>query len=82
MIVGHVGVTRVYDTIRAQFHAKRLSVHCKNYVFPDNYHMYKQQGRGYEKLPPCHAKIAPWNKVCINFIGPWEIVVKYASSKH
>ena len=75
MILGHGGVTRVYDTIRARFHAENLSVHCKNYVCPENCHRYKQQGRGYGKLPPRHAEIAPWNEVCIDLIGPWEIVV-------
>ena len=37
--------------------------------------MYKKQGRGYRKLPLRHAEIAPWNEVCIDLIGPWEIVV-------
>lgn len=30
MILGNPGVTRVYNTIQARFHAKRLSGHCKN----------------------------------------------------
>ena len=34
-----------------------------------------EQGRGYGKLPPRHAAIAPWNEVCVDLIGPWEIVV-------
>ena len=42
---------------------------------PDNCSQFKQQGRGYGKLPPRHAEIAPWNEVCIDLIGPWEIVV-------
>ena len=68
MLLGHGGNTRVYDTIRARFHAERLSVLCKNYVCPENCHMYKQQGRAYGKLPPRHAEIAPWNEVCIVLI--------------
>ena len=75
MILGHCGFTKVYNTIKARFHAERLSVLCREYVCPENCHMYKQQGRGYGKLPPRHANIAPWNEVCIDLIGPWEIVV-------
>ena len=66
MILGHAEViTRVYDTIQARFHAERLLVLCKNCVCPENCHMYKQQGRGYGKLPPTHAEIAPWNEVVL-----------------
>ena len=75
MILGHPGVTRLYDTIRARFYAERLSVHCRDYICPDNCSQYKQQGRGYGMLPPRHAPLAPWNEVCIDLIGPWEIVV-------
>ena len=75
MILGHPGVTRLYDTIRARFYAERLSVHSRDYIFPDNCSWFKQQGRGYGKLPPRHAALAPWNEVCIDLIGPWEIVV-------
>ena len=75
MILGHPGTSRLYDTIRARFHAERLSVHYRDYVCPDNCSGFKQQGRGYGKLPPRHAALAPWNEVCIDLIGPWEIVV-------
>ena len=75
LILGHPGTTRLYDIIRARFYAKRLSIHCRDYVCPDNCSQFKQQGRGYGKLPPRHAEIAPWNEVCIDLIGPWEIVV-------
>ena len=75
MILGHSGTTRLYDTIRVRFYAKRLSIHCRDYVCPNNFSQFKRQGRGYGKLPPRHAEIAPWNEVCIDLIGPWEIVV-------
>ena len=59
MILGHLGMTRLYDTIRVRFHAERLSIHCRDYVCPDNCSRFKQQGRGYGKLPSRHAEIAP-----------------------
>ena len=37
--------------------------------------MYKHQRRRYRKRLPCHAKIVPWNKICINLIGPRKIIV-------
>ena len=59
MILGHPGTTCLYDTIRARFYSERLSIHCRDYVCPDNCSQFKQQGRGYGKLPPRHAQIAP-----------------------
>ena len=70
MILVHPGVTQVYDTIQARFHAKRLSVDYKNYVCPNNTHKYKQQTKECRKLSPYYAEIAPWNEVCL--IGPWK----------
>ena len=70
IILGNPDVTRLYDTIQAGFHAERLSIHCRDYICPDNCSRFKQQGRGYGKLPPCHVEIAPWNEVFIDLIGP------------
>ena len=75
MILGHPGVTRLYDTIQARFNSERLSIHYRDYTCPNNCHSFKQQGRGYGKFPPWHAEIAPWNEVCIDLKGLWEIVV-------
>ena len=46
LIVGHPGVTQVYDMIQARFHLGRLSIHYRDYIFPDNCSRFKQQGRG------------------------------------
>ena len=65
MILGHPGVTRLYDTIQARFNSERLSIHYRDYTCPNNCHSFKQQGRGYGKFPPWHAEIAPWRLNCI-----------------
>lgn len=75
MILGHSGITWVFDTIEARFHSEILPVHYKHYVYPKNIHMYKQQGRWYGKLPLCHVETALWNKVYTDLIGTWEIKV-------
>ena len=75
MISGHPETTQLNNTIRTRFHAERLSLHCRDHIYPDSCTQFKQQSRGYGKLPPRHAAIAPWNEVCIDLISPWEIVV-------
>ena len=75
MILENPAVIRLYDTIRARFHAERLSIHYRDYICPDNCSSFKQQGKSYEKLPPRHTEIAPSNEVCIDLIGSWERVV-------
>ena len=75
VVLGHPDATRLYNTIRTRFHAERLSSLCQEYWCPDNYHLYKQPGRGVGLLPPCQAQLTPCNKVCIDLIGPWTIVI-------
>ena len=41
MILGHPAVTQVHDMIGARFHSERLSIHCRDYVCPDNCHSLK-----------------------------------------
>ena len=75
LILGHCGMSRLYDTVRARFHTPRLSVYCRDFVCSDYCHLYKNQGRGYGHTPPRQAALVPWNEVCIDLIGPWTIVV-------
>ncbi len=36
---------------------------------------YKLAGRGYGLLPKREVRIAPWEEVAINLIGPWKVKV-------
>jgi hypothetical protein len=36
---------------------------------------YKLEGRGYDLLPKREGRIAPWEEVAINLIGPWKFKV-------
>jgi hypothetical protein len=35
----------------------------------------KLAGRGYGLLPKQEERIAPWEEVAIDFIGPWKVIV-------
>jgi hypothetical protein len=37
---------------------------------------YKLAGRGYGRLPKGEVRIAPWEEVAIDLIGPWKVKVK------
>ena len=78
MLFGHCGFSKLYNTIKARLHCKRLPMHCKNYAYvcPKHCHRYKQQGREYGMLPPGHASITPWNEVCVDLIGLWTIAIQ------
>ena len=75
VVLGHCGYQRLYNTIRARFHAKHLEAKCKQFVCRDNCYQYKNQGRGYGFLPPREAGAAPWNEVAVDLIGPWKVTV-------
>ena len=74
--LGHVGIQKLYDTIRDRFSSPRLYTLCMNYRCPDNCHQYKQQGVGYGHLPARNAQVAPWDEVAVDLIGPWKIEVQ------
>ena len=73
LILGYCGTTRLYDTIRAQFSGINLRSMCKSYWCPDHLEQFKSTGMGYGNLPLQNANVAPWNKVCVDLIGPWKI---------
>ena len=74
--LGHVGIQKLYDTIRDRFASPRLYTLCQRYTCPHNCHQWKQQGVGYGHLPPRNAQVAPWDEVAVDLIGPWKIEVQ------
>ena len=77
LLLGHCGATRLYSTISARFFHPQLSVLCKEYQCPDKCHQFKQLlGQGYgHLLRPKEAILMPWDKVCVDLIGPWNIQI-------
>ena len=71
-VLGHCGKERLYETISSRFFAPGLYTAVQQYDC-DDCQRYKLLGAGYGLLPPREAKLAPWDEVAIDLIGPWKI---------
>jgi hypothetical protein len=56
------------------YHHPKLSFHIEKLKCKDC-QKYKLAGRGYGLLPKREMRIAPWEEVAINLIGPWKVKV-------
>ena len=72
--LGHCGINRLYDTIRAHFYIPGLKNRCEAFRCR-NCQMNKLVGPGYGDLPPRQAPLLPWNEVAVDLIGPWPLDV-------
>ncbi len=70
-VMGHPGETRLQDTLNRCYHHPRLRYHIDKLKCKDC-QKYKLAGRGYGLLPKWEVRIAPWEEVAINLIGPWK----------
>jgi hypothetical protein len=73
-VTEHPDEKRLRDTLNQHCHHPKLRYHidrlkCKNCQ------KYKLAGRGYGLLPKREVRIAPWEEVTINLIGPWKVKV-------
>mmetsp|Transcript_27581 Transcript_27581/g.40549 ORF Transcript_27581/g.40549 Transcript_27581/m.40549 type:complete len:847 (+) Transcript_27581:174-2714(+) len=75
LVLGHVGSTQLYDTIRRRFHYPSLKQHCERFKC-DVCQKNKQLGQGYGLLPPRLAPLMPWDEVAVDLIGPWSIKLR------
>ena len=73
-VLGHPGQTRLRETLQQRYYHSRLRGHI------DKFHCkhcqkYKLSGKGYGLLPEREVRIAPWEEVAIDLIGPWKVQV-------
>jgi hypothetical protein len=74
--LNHLGMTRVHDTIASTYWHPQLRNRIEQIVSTcDTCQRFKLPGPGYGILPPREAAIAPWEEVCIDLIGPWEVQI-------
>ncbi len=57
-----------------QYHHPKLGYHIKKLKCKDC-QKHKLEGRGYGLLPEEEVRIAPWEEVAIDLIGPWKVKV-------
>jgi transposase InsO family protein len=73
-VLGHPGQTRLRETLQQRYYHPQLRrqidafrcEHCQRY---------KLTGKGYGLLPERQVRIAPWEEVAIDLIGPWTVQV-------
>jgi hypothetical protein len=75
VLVGHCGIVRMYDTIRAHCHHPQLKQRIEAFNC-DACHRHKLLGAGYGELPPREAPLLPWDEVAVDLIDPWKVEVQ------
>jgi hypothetical protein len=72
--MGHPGEKRLCETLNQHYHHPKLRYHIDRLKCKDC-QKYKLAGRGYGLLPKREVRIAPWEEVAINLIGPWKVKI-------
>ncbi len=70
-VMGHSGEKRLWETLNQRYYQPKLCYHIDKFKCKDC-QKYKLAGRGYGLLPKQEVRIAPWEEVSINLIGPWK----------
>jgi hypothetical protein len=73
-VMGHPGEKRLQDTLNQCCQHPRLRYHIGKLKCKDC-QKNKLAGRGYGLLPKQEVRIAPWQEVAINLIGPRKVKV-------
>ncbi len=73
-VMGHPGEKRLQETLNQRYYHPRLCYHIDKLKCKDC-QKHKLAGRGYGLLPKQEVRIAPWEEVPINLIGPWKVKV-------
>jgi transposase InsO family protein len=76
VVLGHVGIQRLYKTISTHFYAPKLQEAIDDFVKTcDACQRFKLPGVKRGELPPKNLTANPWDEVCVDLIGPWKITV-------
>jgi hypothetical protein len=70
----HPGINRTEETIGQHLWGPNMRDHITNYVkICPVCQCIKRQQKKYGLLPPKEAKATPWDKLCVDLIGPYKI---------
>jgi hypothetical protein len=73
-VIGHPGEKRLQKTLNQCYYHPKLQYHIEKLKCKDC-QKYELEDRGYGLLPKQEVRIAPWEEVAINLIGPWKVKV-------
>ena len=74
LVMGHPGQKRLRETINQRYHHPKLRYHIDRFKC-EHCQRHKLSGRGYGLLPEREMRIAPWEEVAVDLIGPWQVKV-------
>ena len=72
--MGYPGKTRLNKTLRQQYHHHKLQYHIERFKCK-HCQRHKLPGKGYGPLPKRELRIAPWEEIAVDLVGPWHIKV-------
>ncbi len=72
--MGYPGEKRLQETLNQHYCHPSLYYHIDKLKCKDC-QKHKLAGRGYDLLPKQEVRIAPWEEVAIDLIGPWKVKV-------
>ena len=71
---GHVGETRLYQTLSAHLYHPELRQRVESFVAACQVcKNMKLPGKGYGHLPPREARLQPFEEVAVDTVGPWPV---------
>jgi hypothetical protein len=73
-VMGHSGEKRLRRMLNQHYHRPKLC-HGIDRLKCKDCQKYNLAGRGYGLLPKQEVRIATWEEVAINLIGPWKVHV-------
>jgi hypothetical protein len=73
-VMEHPCEKRLRETLNQHYHHPRLHYHIEKLKCKDC-QKNNLEGRGYGLLPKQEVRIAPWEEVAIDLIGPWKVKV-------
>jgi hypothetical protein len=73
-VMGHPGEKRLQETLNQRYYHPRLHYYIDKSKCKDC-QKHKLAGGGHGLLPEREVRIAPWEEVTIDWIGPWKVKV-------
>jgi hypothetical protein len=73
-VLGHPGQTRLRETLQQRYHHPQLRGQIDKFRC-EHCQRYKLSGKGDGLLPEREVRLAPWEEVAIDLIGPWKVNV-------
>jgi hypothetical protein len=73
-VMGHPGEKRLRETLQQRYYHSKLRYTIDKFKC-EHCQRHKLSGKGYGLLPEREMRIAPWEEVAIDLIGPWTVKV-------